>query len=229
LAVAFRGSILADVPAASERTVGNVHLTPLASRFLERVWHVSILAVRSYLGRLTALAARWSLAQEKPKAYPIKLEADDVHEIAELSIETNGLTVTAKNVVAVPIRCEVGVTGAIILGAGEYRFSPADGDEVQGEFRAAMLRFNPDDQAKFLPLDKAKVTTDHAAHEMSRHLLNNIFRHCWHSGMDALIPDRGTLAANVYSKTHGDLLMSTGPKASVAHSFTTGQTMYPKK
>lgn len=168
-------------------------------------------------------------AQDQPKAYPITLEADDVHEIAELSIESNGLTLTAKDVLVVPIRCELGVTGAMLLGSGEFRFLPADGDEIKGEFRAAMLRFDPADQPRLLPLDKANVITDHASHEMSRHLLNNVFRHCWHRGMDALIPDAGSFIANVYSKTHGDLLISTGPKASVVHSFTTGKTLHPRK
>src|SRR5688572_10466614 len=83
-----------------------------------------------------------SNAQDKPKAYPITLKSDDVHEIAELSIESNGLALTAKDVLAVPIRCELGVTGAMLLGTGEFRFSPADGDEIKGVFRAAMLRFN---------------------------------------------------------------------------------------
>jgi hypothetical protein len=170
-----------------------------------------------------------SVAQDKPEAYPITLKADDVHEIAELSIESNGLTLTAKDVLVVPIRCEPGVTGAMLLGNGEFRFSPADGDEIKGVFRAAMLRFNPADQPKLLSLDKTNVITDHAAHEMSRHLLNNVFRHCWHSGMNALIPDTGSFVANVYSKTHGDLLISTGPKSSVVHSFTAGETLYPKK
>ena len=170
-----------------------------------------------------------SVAQDNPKAYPITLEADDVHEIARLSIESNGITLTAKDALAVPIRCELGVTGAMILGKGEFRCSPADGDEIRGQFRAVMLRFNPADQPKLLPLDKANAITDRAAHEMSRHLLNNVFRHCWHSGANALIPDAGSFAANVYSKTHGDLLISAGPESLVVHDFTAGETLYPKK
>ena len=172
----------------------------------------------------------FSLSQDKPKAYPITLQADDVHEFAELSVELNGLTLSAKDILAIPIRCEKGITGAMLLGIGEFRFSPIDGDEIKGEFRAAMLRFNPDDQPKVLPLDKATTITDHAAHEMSRHLLNNVFRHCWQSGgEDAMIPDAGSFVANVYSKAHGDLLISTGPRANVVQNFTSGESVYPKK
>ena len=122
----------------------------------------------------------------------------------------------------------LGATGAMLIGSGEYRFAPSDGDEFKGAFRAAMLRFDPADQPKLLSLENTKVTTDLAAHEMSRHLLDNVFRHCWHSGMKALIPDSGSWVANVYSSKHGDLLISTGLKSSVVHSFTAGETLYPK-
>lgn len=170
-----------------------------------------------------------SSARDNPKAYPITLKADDVHEIPELSIESNGLTLTGKNIIAVPIRCELGMTGAMLLGTGDFRFAPADGKEIKGVFRAAMLRFDPADQPKLLPLDQTKPMTDLAAQEISQHLLNNVFRHCWHSGKDALIPDTGSFVANVYSQTHGDLLISTGSKGYVAHNFTTRETIYEKK
>lgn len=167
-----------------------------------------------------------AIAQISTVAYPISLKADDVHQFTRLSLDANGLTLNAEDVLVVPIRCELGVTGAMLLGNGEFRFAPTDGDEIKGQFRAAMLRFNPADQPALLPLDNANVVTDRAAHEMSAHLLNNIFRHCWHRGMDALIPDAGSLVANVYSRTHGDLLISTGPKSSVVHNFTDNKTLY---
>ena len=170
-----------------------------------------------------------AFAQEARDSYPITLDAEDVHEFAKLSIQSNGLTLTGTDILVVPIRCEPGVTGAMLIGKGEYKFSPDDGDELKGVFRAAMLRFNPADQPRLLPLDGTKPTTDHAALAMSKHLLDNVFRHCWHSGMNAVIPDAGSFVANVYSKTHGDLLISTSPKASVAHSFTENRSLYTKK
>ena len=173
--------------------------------------------------------AAFSAAQDKPQAHPITLQADDVYEIPELTIESNGLTMTAKDILAVPIRCELGVTGAMLLGAGDFRFAPADHPEINGGFRAAMLRFNPADQPKLLPLNQENQIVDHAAHAMSQHLLNNVFRHCWHSGKDALIPETGSFAANVYSKTHGDLLISTGPKGAIVYNFTSREEIYSQK
>jgi hypothetical protein len=186
--------------------------------------HAITAAIVLSLG-LTTLAS----AQEAPRSFAITLKADDVHELAELKIEANGLTLTANNVLAVPIRCELGITGAMLLGDGKFAFTPKDGEAIKGQFRAAMLRFAPGDQENLMPLKTANVVTDRAAHEMSQHLLNNVFRHCWHSGMDALIPDAGSLVANVYSRTHGDLLISTGLGSSVVHSFSDGQTLYANK
>mgnify|MGYP003667088396 CR=1 FL=1 len=165
-------------------------------------------------------------AQETPKSFPITFKADDVYVIADFSAESNGLSVTGKDIALVPIRCSAGVTGAMLIGHGTYSFSsPHADDSISGDFRAAMLRFHPDDQPSLVPLPDGTAITDHAAHEMGRHLLDNVFRHCWHSGMNALLPDTGSFVANVYSTTQGDLLISTGPKSNVVHSFTDNKTL----
>lgn len=186
-------------------------------------------AVFTFVAASMVCLAAPTFAQDKPEAYPITLKTEDVHEVAAWSVELNGLTLTGKDMIIVPIRCEKGITGAMVLGTGEFRFKPAEGEEIKGAFRGAMLRFNPADQAKLLPLDKMKVITDLAAYEMSKHLLDNVFKHCWHSGMNALIPDTSSFVANVYSKTHGDLLISTGPKQSIVHDFTKQKTLYQTK
>jgi hypothetical protein len=165
-------------------------------------------------------------AQEAPASYPITFEANDVHRLEKFSVEMNSLKLTGENIIAVPIRCEAGITGAMIFGEGEYSYAiPNNSDVETGKFRAAMLRFNPKDQGTLLPISSDGASTDHAIHEMGRHMLNNVFRHCWHSGMNALLPDEGSFVANVYSTTEGDLLISTGPKSNIVHSFTAKRTL----
>jgi len=165
-------------------------------------------------------------AQEQPESYPITLSADDVYELSDLNVQLNGLRLTSDRVTAVPIRTEVGITGVMLLGNGEFQYAPEDADEISGHFRGAMLRFNPDDQPRLISFNKTTAETDQAAYEMSRHLLNNVFRHCWHSGMDALIPDSGTLAANVYSREHGALLISTSETSTAVYNFTERKQLY---
>ena len=38
---------------------------------------------------------------------------------------------------------EPGVTGMMLIGNGTFRFKPRDGAPLEGNFRAAMPRFNP--------------------------------------------------------------------------------------
>ena len=169
------------------------------------------------------------VAQDAPKSFPITFVADDVHTITDLQLESNGLKIEGKNVSLVPIRCEAGVTGAMIVGDGNYSYIAKDGKyQTAGKFRAAMLRFNPEDQESLIELS-GDVTTDYAIHEMGKHMLDNVFRHCWHSGMEALLPDRGSFVANVYSTTEGDLLISTGLKSNVVHSFTDNKILVAEK
>jgi len=165
---------------------------------------------------------------ERPKSYPISLKADEVREFAPLKINFGGLQLSSDGVSGIPISCDAGVTGMVLIGNGTFRFAPEGGDVIEGHFRAAMLRFHPKDQAEILPIDKVPAVTDRAVHEMSKHLVKEVFRHCWHAGAEALIPDEGSLSAVLYSKEHGDLLISTGGKASIVHSFSDRKTLYKK-
>jgi hypothetical protein len=153
-----------------------------------------------------------AMAQDGPikplPTFPIEVNSADVYEYPKLTIEFHGFHLEAGPVSVVPITCEPGITGAMLIGAGTFRYTPAEGRPIEGHFRSAMLRFNPVDQAKILPLDRGTRVTDRGIAEMSRQLLNYVFRHCWHGGMEALIPPEGILAAVLYSKEHGDLLIS---------------------
>ncbi len=170
-----------------------------------------------------------SLAQDAPASFPITLRADDVHLFTDLDVAANGLRLTAKSVTITPIRCEKGMTGCILLGDGEFHFTPKDKAEIHGQFRGALLRFNPDEQPRLLPLDKAKVVTDHGAHAMSSHLVTPLFNHCWQHDGRALIPDSGVLAVSLYTKDHGDLLISTGSDNFVVYSFSLRKMIYEDK
>ncbi len=175
-----------------------------------------------------AVASDQKEKPERPKSYPISLNANEVREFAPLSIKHGGLHLWSSEVSGIPISCEAGVTGMVLIGNGSFRFVPEGGDAIEGHFRAAMLRFNPKDQREILAFDKIPAITDRAVHEMSNHLLKEAFRHCWHSGMEALIPEEGSLSVVLYSKEHGDLLISSGSKDTIVHSFTDRKTLYKK-
>jgi hypothetical protein len=162
----------------------------------------------------------------RPKSYPISMQANEVREFTGLKVTHGGLQLSSDGISGIPISCEAGVTGMVLIGNGTFRFVPEGGEAIEGHFRAAMLRFNPKDQAEILAFDKVPATTDRAVHEMSNHLLKEVFRHCWHAGMEALIPDEGLLSVVVYSKEHGDLLISAGKKETIVYSFSDRKTLY---
>jgi RNA polymerase sigma factor (sigma-70 family) len=166
---------------------------------------------------------------EERTPYAIQMSPENVYEYSQLAIEQGKLQLKSGPVSVVPMTCDRGVTGVMLIGNGTFRFAPEGTEPIEGTFHAAMLRFNPQDQAAIVPIDAGKKTKDRGAYDMSRLLMNPVFGHCWHSGQEALLPTRGALATVLYSKEHGDLLISLTGSEAVVHNFTTRKTLYEKK
>ena len=162
-------------------------------------------------------------------SYPIEIAAEKVYEFRDLNIGVQDLRLSSSAASVVPISCEPGITGVVLIGNGTFHFTPKGGKPIKGQFHAAMLRFNPEDQDSIVPLGKGTKVTDRGAAEMSRHLLSVVFGHCWHSGKQTLIPPRGSIAAVLYSKDHGDLLISADENTAIVYDFTHRNTLYQKK
>jgi hypothetical protein len=160
-----------------------------------------------------------------------------VYEYPELTVAYRDFHLKVGPASVVPISCERGITGVMLIGNGTFRYTPAKEKVIEGQFRAAMLRFNPEEQAAIIPLEKGKKVDDRATAEMSRHMLQVVIRHCWQSSkateggrrQEVLIPPKGAFAAVLYSKEHGDLLISGDERTAVAHSFSDGKPLYEKK
>jgi len=175
--------------------------------------------------------AAWAQSQraETMPSYPIEIAPENVYEFRDLTIGVRDLRLSSNAASVVPISCERGITGIVLIGNGTFRYTPEGGKPIEGQFRAAMLRFNPEDQASIVPLDKGTKVIDRGAAEMSRHLLSAVFGHCWHRGKQALIPTKGSISAVLYSRDHGDLLISTDKQTAIVHNFTERKTLYERK
>ena len=92
-----------------------------------------------------------------------------------------------------------------------------------------MLRFNPEDADAIIKLSVGKSIVDKGAAEMARHLLATTFRHCYHRGQDALIPPAGAIAVDLYSREHGNLLISADKKVAMIYNFTERAEVYARK
>jgi hypothetical protein len=69
-----------------------------------------------------------------PKAYPIEIKANEVREYPSLKIEFGALRLELGAVTVVPVTCELGVTGAVLLGNGTYRYAPEADKVIEGVF-----------------------------------------------------------------------------------------------
>jgi hypothetical protein len=165
-------------------------------------------------------------AIEQMGSYPVEVGAEKVVEFPKLSLKFRDLEIKSDAISVVPIHCERGVTGAMLIGNGIFRYRPEKGTSIEGHFRAGMFRFNPADQPSVVPLAQGKTVNDRGIGEMARHLMKSIFRHCWHRGDQALIPPKGTLSVVLYSKEHGDLLISDDGKERTVYSFTEKTALY---
>jgi RNA polymerase sigma factor (sigma-70 family) len=162
-------------------------------------------------------------------SYPFTLNPDKVREYTQLTVKFHYFVLTSGPVAVVPIDCERGTTGVMIIGSGKFQFKPEANKGIEGQFRAVMLRFNPADQPAIISFEKGEKGRDVGAVELSRQLLQTAIRHCYHSSNNVLIPSKGSLAAVIYSKEHGDLLISDAGKEVVAFNFTTRKKLYERK
>ena len=164
-------------------------------------------------------------------SYPFKVDASEVYEFPTLEITYREFKLKAGGpVLMLPMKTERGTTGALLLGTGDFEYTPEPGKTFSGHQRAVMLRFNPDEQEAILPIAKGKKDTDRGAAELARPLLSVVVNHCWQrGGKELMIPPKGAMAAVLYSKEHGDLLISFDDRTKTVHNFTRRETLYEKK
>jgi hypothetical protein len=177
----------------------------------------------------SASTAKSEDSMEKMPSYPINVKASDAREFQSFAIEFANLKLRGDSITVVPISTEQGITGAVLIGDGDYSYAPEAEKKFDGRFHTALLRFNPKDAESIIKFSAGKKTDDKGASELAQVLIAGAFRHCYHRGKDALIPPEGALAADLYSRELGDVLISVAEPTIVVHNFTDGTTMYEKK
>ena len=116
-----------------------------------------------------------------------------MRRFATLAVDFGKLKLRGEAITVVPISTTAGVTGAVLLGSGQYSYIPAVGKEFAGHFRAAMLRFNPKDADAVIKLADGKGLVDKGALEFAHTVIGTAFRRCYHAGQEASFPPRRRL------------------------------------
>jgi len=105
----------------------------------------------------------------------------------------------------VELRSNSGVSGYLLLGQAAFSIPKK---KISGNSTAIMIRLNPKDSVNFLQIANPTTISDVGFVAFSLLILNNIFKRCYHSGMDALIPNKGEYAVDIFSDKDGDMLIA---------------------
>lgn len=135
----------------------------------------------------------------------------------DILFESNGNSYECKNCRYLEIKTESGVTGIFVLGEGILNLKKRN---LTDSIHACLIRFNPADMNSLLTISNKDIVVDKGFTSICLYIINDVFRHCYHSGMDAILPNPGDYALNVFSKTYGDLLASFADKKMSLYSFT---------
>ena len=135
----------------------------------------------------------------------------------QITFQSDEITMQCMDCNFIVIETASGITGIFLLGSGSVEIQEGNiSDKISG----CMIRFNPADMDTFLAI-KGKTTIQNKGFvALSKNILNDSFNHCYHSGSDALIPEKGHYALNMFSNTHGEILASFAGEKKVVYNFS---------
>ncbi len=145
-----------------------------------------------------------------------------VYSAAEIQFESEDVKFECLNCKYLEIETKSGITGIFVMGNGVFNLQNRN---MKDSTLACLVRFNPNDFNSFLKISSNSIIEDKGFSAISFNILNDLFKHCYHSGMDALIPYTGDYALNFFSKKYGDVLATFADKKMLIFNFTTGKEM----
>ncbi len=142
-----------------------------------------------------------------PKVYKAKI----------FTFKSDSVYFVADNCRIFEIRTISGVTGYYLEGDARIQIETKN---LMEKCTAAMIRFNPADVDSLITIVNLREIQDDEFVNASLKVLKSTFRHCYHAGMDAIIPDSGFYAVNFFSIKIGEVLVSRYKKELLYYNFT---------
>ena len=151
-----------------------------------------------------------------------KIEAVDwlhpkIYKAKSFTFKSDSAVFETKNCKIFEIKTVSGITGYYVEGDANIQIKSKDLNE---KCTAAMFRFNPLDIDSLVQIKNMAEIQDDAFFNSSLKVLKSTFRHCYHSGMDAIIPDTESYAIDFFSKKIGEVLVSHDKKEIIYYNFT---------
>ncbi len=167
--------------------------------------------------------AGWHNISAQYKVQPVNWKTPACFTAERLDITTEHLSINCRACRIMELETEQGVTGLYISGDGTM--SLKDGN-ISDEFSVCLFRFNPEEYTKWVNIVKRHKLKDRGFYEQAIQICKDLFRHSYHSGMDALIPKEQGYSAAFYAKENGDLLASYTPEEIVILRFSDKKILY---
>jgi hypothetical protein len=160
-------------------------------------------------------------SKDKPKGETVEWQSPKMYSTESIVVKTEFAELSCKNCKYIEIKTESGLTGIFITGEGEYKVPEKN---ISDKFYSCMVRFNPADYGKIMQIEGIKKHMSEQDIQASVQQLKAVFKHCYHAGMNALIPPQGAYAMNFTGGNYKDLLVSTAPEKKVVFDFATAKS-----
>ena len=147
----------------------------------------------------------------------VEWEYPQVYTVAIFDFESNDVKYNCTACKVLELKTISGVTGYYISGKGKIQIT---GKNISENVSSCMIRFNPGELKTFIKTKELNQTTDKGFVITSTQILEKSFRHCYHDGMDALIPETKSYALNFFGDKLGEVLAGYYRNELLLYSFT---------
>ncbi|MFN0189252.1 MAG: hypothetical protein ACKVQV_11175 [Bacteroidia bacterium] len=171
---------------------------------------------QQFLFYLLLLSSHFCFAQAY-KTEPVEWLTPKIYKAKSFTFKSDSVLFKAKNCKIFEIHTNSGVTGYYLEGDAVINIETK---QLNEKCTAAMFRFNPIDKDSLITFENQKETHDDKYFNSTLNILKSTFRHCYHAGMDAIIPDQHDYAVDFFSPKLGEVLVSHDKKEIFYYNFT---------
>jgi len=159
----------------------------------------------------------WTSLAQSYRTETVEWLNPKIYKAKTFAFKTDSINFIANNCKIFEIRTISGVTGYYVEGEANIKIETK---KLEEKCTAAMIRINPMDLDSLIKIENLKEIKDDEFLNASLTVLKSTFRHCYHSGMDAIIPDTKVYAINFFSPRIGEVLVSQDKKEIIYYNFT---------
>lgn len=149
-------------------------------------------------------------------AIPVVYSAKSLHFI------NDDIKFDCSNCKVLEIKSLSGVSGYYVVGKGKIQIKSKN---ISDKVTSCIIRFNPADGDISIKIADKKIISDEGFVKTSMDVLIKSFKHCYHAGMNALIPPPHAYAINYFGARSGEILASFTPDEKIIYSFKEGKKL----